>query len=505
MNAILDLRPDRPRRDRRGDRRSWCCSPRPSRRRARRRPRRRCRSSGLVGALVSVWLLGERAAAEGSVLAGALAADDFALFLQALILAVAIVTVLLSPRATCARTASSAASTTRCCCSPSWACWASSRASSCRRCSWRSRSCRWRSTRLAGMRPRRGPRARSRRSSTSSPAPSPRRSSSTASRSLYGVERQHLARPRSRARSASLRPAAAPLAVLGAALAARRLRLQGRERALPHVGARRLRGRADHGDRASCPRASRRPPSARCCASSTRPCRPSPRHWQPLVAVLAIVTMVVGNLAALAQTQPQAHAGLLLDRPRGLPAGRARGGARASPARPILFYLVAYAAVNLGGLRRDRRARARTAASRSSLADLAGLAERRPALAAALTVFLVSLTGDPGHRRLRRQVLPVQRRGRRRLGGARSRGRADERRVRLLLPAGRGGDVHARARGRGRLGAGLAVRGARARALGRRHAAASASGPRPLLALARRAAQRASVRSGARTARACSG
>ncbi len=116
-------------------------------------------------------------------------------------------------------------------------------------------------------------------------------------------------------------------------------------------------------------------------------------RWQPLVAVLAIVTMIVGNLAALAQSNLKrmlayssiAHAGYLLTALVALPvlAGEA-----------VLFYLVAYAAVNLGAfgtiaaLSRDGR-------EPLSLRDVAGLAERRPALAAALTVFLVSLTGIP--------------------------------------------------------------------------------------------------------------
>ena len=58
--------------------------------------------------------------------------------------------------------------------------------------------------------------------------------------------RQHLARARRararrrRARTASRSP------LLGRGLPAGGLRLQGRERAVPHVGARRLRGRADH-------------------------------------------------------------------------------------------------------------------------------------------------------------------------------------------------------------------------------------------------------------------
>ena len=116
-------------------------------------------------------------------------------------------------------------------------------------------------------------------------------------------------------------------------------------------------------------------------------------HWQPLVAALAIVTMLVGNLAALAQTSLKrllayssiAHAGYLMTALVARPA---------LATEAILFYLVAYAAVNLGAfgviaaLARDRREPA-------TVADLAGLSERRPALAAALTVFLVSLTGIP--------------------------------------------------------------------------------------------------------------
>ena len=52
--------------------------------------------TGLGGALAAVWLLWT-GSGYGSVLAGSLAADGLALFLQGLILAAAIVTVLLSP------------------------------------------------------------------------------------------------------------------------------------------------------------------------------------------------------------------------------------------------------------------------------------------------------------------------------------------------------------------------------------------------------------------------
>ncbi len=60
----------------------------------------------------------------------------------------------------------------------------------------------------------------------------------------------------------------------------------------------------------------------------------------------------------------------------------------------VLFYLVAYAAVNLGAFGAIA-ALARDGREPLSLRDVAGLAERRPALAGALTVFLVSLTGIP--------------------------------------------------------------------------------------------------------------
>jgi NADH-quinone oxidoreductase subunit N len=116
-------------------------------------------------------------------------------------------------------------------------------------------------------------------------------------------------------------------------------------------------------------------------------------HWRPIVAVLAIVTMVVGNLAALAQTNLKrmlayssvAHAGYVLTALVAAPivAGEA-----------VLFYLVAYAAVNLGAFGAIA-ALAREGREPLTLRDLAGLAERRPALAAALAVYLVSLTGIP--------------------------------------------------------------------------------------------------------------
>jgi len=115
--------------------------------------------------------------------------------------------------------------------------------------------------------------------------------------------------------------------------------------------------------------------------------------WQPLVAVLAVLSMVIGNLAALAQSNLKrmlafssvAHAGYLLSAAVALP----RVATEA-----ILFYLVAYAVVNVGGFG-VIAALSRGGREPLTLDDVAGLAERRPALAAALSVYLISLTGVP--------------------------------------------------------------------------------------------------------------
>jgi NADH-quinone oxidoreductase subunit N len=116
-------------------------------------------------------------------------------------------------------------------------------------------------------------------------------------------------------------------------------------------------------------------------------------QWEPAVAALALVTMVVGNLGALAQSNLKrmlayssvAHAGYLLT---ALVAGDGAG------TQAILFYLVAYALVNLGGFG-ALAALARSGREPLSLDDVAGLARRRPALAAAIAVYMVSLTGVP--------------------------------------------------------------------------------------------------------------
>jgi NADH-quinone oxidoreductase subunit N len=115
--------------------------------------------------------------------------------------------------------------------------------------------------------------------------------------------------------------------------------------------------------------------------------------WRPALAVLALLSMIVGNLGALAQGNVKrmlayssiAHAGYLLT-------GLVGGGSAAVTA--VLFYLAGYAAVNVGAFG-ALAALTREGREPLSLGDLAGLASRRPALAAALSLCLISLTGVP--------------------------------------------------------------------------------------------------------------
>jgi len=116
--------------------------------------------------------------------------------------------------------------------------------------------------------------------------------------------------------------------------------------------------------------------------------------WQAGVWWLAALTMLLGNLIALTQTQLKrmlayssvAHAGYLLT---AIASGTALGGAA------LLFYIFAYTLMTvgafavLGALGRDGERGVR-------IDDLAGLARRRPWVAAATTVFMLSLLGFPG-------------------------------------------------------------------------------------------------------------
>jgi NADH-quinone oxidoreductase subunit N len=114
--------------------------------------------------------------------------------------------------------------------------------------------------------------------------------------------------------------------------------------------------------------------------------------WVPLVATLAGITIVAGNLMALPQTNLKrllaysgiAHVGYML-----------LGVAAVSPfgVAMVLFYLVAYVFSNMGAfLVVEAVAQAEGS---EAVTVLRGLAQRSPLLALAMLLFLLSLAGIP--------------------------------------------------------------------------------------------------------------
>ena len=120
---------------------------------------------------------------------------------------------------------------------------------------------------------------------------------------------------------------------------------------------------------------------------------PAADEWRSLVAVLAVATMTLGNLLAISQSNVKrmlayssvAHAGYLLV---ALVAGGRDGGSA------LLFYLLAYALMNLGAFA-VVIALSRRGDTTDEIDRYAGLGFRRPALALAMGAFLLSLAGVP--------------------------------------------------------------------------------------------------------------
>jgi NADH-quinone oxidoreductase subunit N len=115
--------------------------------------------------------------------------------------------------------------------------------------------------------------------------------------------------------------------------------------------------------------------------------------WSRVLWVLAVLTMTVGNVVAIAQSNIKrmlayssiAHAGYLLV---ALVAASTLGSGS------ILFYLVAYTFMNLGAFA-VVIALARQDGERTSLEEYAGLGWKYPFLGAAMALFMFSLAGIP--------------------------------------------------------------------------------------------------------------
>jgi NADH-quinone oxidoreductase subunit N len=118
----------------------------------------------------------------------------------------------------------------------------------------------------------------------------------------------------------------------------------------------------------------------------------------PILAVISALTMIVGNLIAIAQTNIKrllayssiAHAGYILM--AFVPYGQPKVVATSIAAG--LFYLVSYALTNFGAWA-VVIALEKTEGKGLEISDYAGLGRKYPALAAAMTVFMLSLTGIP--------------------------------------------------------------------------------------------------------------
>jgi len=119
--------------------------------------------------------------------------------------------------------------------------------------------------------------------------------------------------------------------------------------------------------------------------------------WRPLIYGVAIVSMIVGAVLGLTQTDLKrmlayssiAHAGFLLTGVIGL-----HGGAQGSGLSATMFYLLTYGLTTIGAfavltLVRDGDGEA------SHLSQWAGLASRSPLTAAVMSLFLLALAGIP--------------------------------------------------------------------------------------------------------------
>ena len=114
--------------------------------------------------------------------------------------------------------------------------------------------------------------------------------------------------------------------------------------------------------------------------------------WLPVLAVISLLSLLLGNMGALAQTNVRrllaysaiAHAGALLLGV--MAAGRVGPG-------PLFYYAATYGIATVGAF--GVIAVVERAEVCQNLADLAGLRRRSPVLAGCLLIFILSLAGIP--------------------------------------------------------------------------------------------------------------
>jgi NADH-quinone oxidoreductase subunit N len=124
-------------------------------------------------------------------------------------------------------------------------------------------------------------------------------------------------------------------------------------------------------------------------------------NWQTIIVWLALLTMLTGNLLAIPQRSVKrmlayssiAHAGYLLVAVAATYSGRTRPDA----IEGLLFYLASYAATVIGAFGVVAIIERKLALSGlgDDLSSWSGLSEKHPLLAAAMSLFMVSLAGVP--------------------------------------------------------------------------------------------------------------
>ena len=123
--------------------------------------------------------------------------------------------------------------------------------------------------------------------------------------------------------------------------------------------------------------------------------------WQQIIIGLAVLTMLFGNLLAVPQRSVKrmlayssiAHAGYLLV----AVAAMGNPASRLDATQGLLFYLASYGATVIGafGVVALIERKLAMAGNGDDLSSWAGLSERHPALAAAMSLFMISLAGVP--------------------------------------------------------------------------------------------------------------
>jgi len=124
--------------------------------------------------------------------------------------------------------------------------------------------------------------------------------------------------------------------------------------------------------------------------------------WQPMLWVVAILTMLLGAVLAVSQSDVKrtlayssiAHTGFILTGVLGLQSTAEIGDTQITSLQAVLFYLVTYAFATLGSFALVSMVRD-DGGEVTDLARWAGLGRRSPAVAGIFALFLLSMAGIP--------------------------------------------------------------------------------------------------------------